>query len=133
MTQISTPTELIQSMFEAFGRGDINFIVERLAPDCRWIVPGRGIPSAGIYNGREGAARFFQVLSETEKITRFEPREYFTHGDDVVVLGFEEIQVIATGKKATTNWAMLFRVRDGQVASYESFFDTAAAAGAHQN
>jgi ketosteroid isomerase-like protein len=132
MTYISAPTELVQSLFEAFGRGDINFIVEHVAPDCRWVVPGQGIPAAGTYQGREGAAQFFQRLSETEKITRFEPSEYFANGDAVLVLGSEEMQVISTGKRAASDWAMLFRVRDGQVVLYQSFFDTAAYAGAHR-
>jgi uncharacterized protein len=132
MTYTSTSTELVQSLFEAFGRGDINFILQHLAPDCRWVVPGQGIPASGTYQGREGAAQFFRKLSETEKVLRFEPREYFANGDDVVALGFEENQVISTGKKATSNWAMLFRMRDGQVTSYEAFFDTSASANAHQ-
>jgi ketosteroid isomerase-like protein len=132
MTYTSTSTELVQSLFEAFGKGDITFILQHLAPDCRWIMPGQGIPIAGVYQGREGVAQFFQKLSETEQVLRFEPREYFVNGDDVVALGFEENQVISTGKKATSNWAMLFRMRDGQVASYEAFFDTSASASAHQ-
>ena len=128
MTYVSTPTELVQSLFEAFGRADIKFILERLAPDCRWVVPGQGIPSAGVYQGPEGAAQFFQKLAATEKVLRFEPHQYFTNGDDVVALGFEENQVISTGKKAESNWAMLFRVRDGLVVYYEAFFDTSASA-----
>ena len=66
MTYTSTSTELVQSLFEAFGRGDINFILQHLAPDCRWVVPGQGIPASGTYQGREGAAQFFRKLSETE-------------------------------------------------------------------
>jgi uncharacterized protein len=132
MTYTSTSTELVQSLFEAFGRGDINLILQHVAPDCRWVIPGQGIPAAGAYQGREGVAQFFQKLSETEKVLRFEPHEYFTNGDDVVALGFEENQVISTGKRATSNWAMVFRIRDGQVASYEAFFDTSASANAHR-
>lgn len=132
MTYVSTSTELVQRMFEAFGKADIKFILEHLAPDCRWVIPGQGIPSAGVYQGPEGAAQFFQKLGETEKVLRFEPHEYFTNGDDVVALGFEENQAISTGKKTETNWAMLFRVRDGLVVSYEAFFDTSASASAHK-
>ena len=132
MTHVSTPTEVVQGLFEAFGRGDINLILQHLVPDCRWVIPGQGIPTAGVYQGHEGVAQFFQKLSETEKVLRFEPREYFANGDDVVALGFEENQVISTGKKARSNWAMLFRMHDGLVAYYEAFWDTSASANAHQ-
>ena len=131
MTATAKSVELIQSMFDAFGRGDIEFITSRLTPDCRWMVPGEGIPAAGAYTGPEGAAAFFRKMAESEEMTRFEPKEYFTNGNDVVVLGLEECRARATGRTASTNWAMLFRVRDGKVSHFETHFDTAAYVRAH--
>src|SRR5262249_38664092 len=132
MTSQMTALELVQSLYEAFGRGDIEFILSRVAENCRWIAPGDGIPTAGAYAGPAGAGEFFRRLSDTETVVRFEPREFFVKGDDVVVLGYEECRVNRTGKTAATSWAMLFRVRDGQVIGFESFYDTAAYLRAHQ-
>lgn len=126
------PVELIQNLFAAFGRGGIATVIAHIAPECRWTVSGKGIPAAGVYLGPPGVAGFFRIFGETEQVLRFEPREYFTAGENVVALGFEEIRAIATGKPASTGWAMLFRVRDGRVTYYESFYDTAAYARAHQ-
>lgn len=131
-TATSTSVELVQSLYAAFGRGDVPYILSRVAPDCDWINAGEGIPAAGHYRGPEGAAEFFQKLAATEDITRFEPREYFVNGDDVVAYGFEECRVRANGKVVSTNWMMLFRVRDGMVTRWESFYNTAGYALAHK-
>ncbi|WP_321472239.1 nuclear transport factor 2 family protein [uncultured Paludibaculum sp.] len=128
----TTSVQLVQSLFEAFGRGDIAYILERLTPDCIWSVPGSGYALAGEYKGPEGAAEFFRRLHETEEMLRFDPREYFTNGDDVVVLGYEQARVRATGKQAESKWAMVFRVKDGKVASWSTHFDTEAYAAAHR-
>jgi uncharacterized protein len=132
MTSSTTALELVNSLYEAFGRGDIPFILSHIAPECRWVSPGAGIPYTGSYVGPAGAAEFFRRLAESEQITRFEPREFFVNGEDVVALGMEEGRPIATNKTAATNWAMLFRVRGGHVVYWESFFDTAAYAEAHK-
>ena len=132
MTTTSTAVELVQSLYEAFGRGDIPFILSHIADDCQWISPGEGIPAAGAYVGPAGAGEFFQRLGGSEEFTRFEPREFFTKGDDVVALGFEECRSRATGKTMSTNWAMLFRVRDGKVVYWEAFYDTSTYAIAHR-
>ncbi|MGJ5818355.1 nuclear transport factor 2 family protein [Paludibaculum fermentans] len=132
MTSTTTSVELVQSLFEAFGRGDIGFILERLTPDCSWSVPGAGYALGGEYTGPEGAAEFFRKLHETEEMLRFEPGQYFTNEDDVVVLGFEEARIRATGKQAASRWAMVFRVVDGKVSSWSTHFDTEAYAEAHR-
>lgn len=126
-----TSIEFVQDLYAAFGRGDIAHILSRIAPDCRWIAPGDGIPNAGSYTGPAGAADFFAKLAASETITSFEPREFFANGDDVVALGSESCRVIKTGKPAATNWAMLFRIRDGKVVHWESYYDTAAYLRAH--
>lgn len=133
MTTTATSVELVQAMFDAFLRGDIGYILERLTPDCSWSVPGAEYALAGEYTGPEGAAAFFHKLSEAEEIVRFEPREYFTHGDDVVALGFEVARSKKTGKSAQTNWAMVFRIKDGKVTAWSTLFDTHTYALAHQD
>lgn len=131
-TQMSA-LELVESLFAAFGKGDIPYILNQITTDCRWVAPGKGfVPIGGEYIGPEGVARFFKTLSETEEITLFQPREFFVKGDDVVVLGTEQTRAIKTGKLAQSNWSMLFRTRQGKVYEWEQLFDSAVYAKAHQ-
>lgn len=126
-----TPKELVQTLYDAFGRGDIPFILERIAPDCRWMAPGTGIPNAGTFIGPAGVAEFFQKLAGSENVTRFEVKEYFERGNSVLALGSEDASSIATGRTMTTEWAMLFRVENGKVTEWRSFYDTSAYLVAH--
>ncbi|MBL8215453.1 MAG: nuclear transport factor 2 family protein [Bryobacterales bacterium] len=132
MTTTTTSLELIQDLYAAFGRGDTGYILEHLSDDCRWVSPGEGLPNAGVFEGKAGAAQFFERLAASEDITRFEVREFFVNGDSVVALGHEECRSKLTGRTAQTNFAMLFRVREGKVTNFEGFFDTAAYARMHQ-
>ncbi len=126
-----TPTEFVQDLFAAFGRGDVEYIVGRVAADCVWVAPGEGIPSAGTYHGKAGALEFFRKQSQSEEILGFEPKEFFANGNSVVALGFEQCRAVSTGQTASTHWAMLFRVRDGELIRFEGFYDTLAYAHAH--
>ncbi len=126
-----TPKELVENCYAAFGRGDIAYVVERIAPDCRWSAPGAGIPNAGVYEGPAGVAQFFQKLAASENVTQFEVKEYFERGDSVLALGTESCTIVANGKQARTDWAMLFRVENGMVKEWQSFYDTAAYLAAH--
>jgi ketosteroid isomerase-like protein len=131
-TAVSTSVDLVKGLYEAFGRGDIQFILSHVAADCKWFIAGEGVPAAGVYTGPAGAAEFFQKLDATEEITRFEPREFFTSGDDVVAYGFEECRIKSNGAKVSSNWMMLFRIRNGLVTYFETFYDTSAYAKAHR-
>ncbi len=129
---MTTPLELVQSLYAAFGRGDIGFILAHVAEDCVWQTPGEGIPSAGRFIGPQGAAQFFERQGGSEDVTAFDVKEYFVNGNTVVALGFERVTVKATGKTAETDWAMMFRIAEGKVAWFQPFYDTAAYVRAHK-
>ncbi|MBY0503965.1 MAG: nuclear transport factor 2 family protein [Bryobacteraceae bacterium] len=132
MTSTVTTIDQVKDLFAAFSRGDVPHILNHLTPDCQWTAPGAGIPAAGHYTGPAGAGEFFQKLAASEEVTRFEPREFFTNAaGDVVAHGFEECRIISNGRMVSTPWMMVFRFRDGKVASWEAFYDTAAYATAH--
>jgi ketosteroid isomerase-like protein len=130
-TLTTTSTELVQNLYAAFGRGDIATVLSFIDPDCQWVIPGEGSPIYGTYQGPSGVARFFQLLNESEEMLRFEPKEFFVNGDDVIALGFLQARIRATGKTTQTNWTMLFRFRNQKVAYYEMFADTAAQLAAY--
>lgn len=133
MTATTTAAvEAVQSLYAAFQRGDLAYILQNVTPDTVWVNQGpSGIPSSGTYHGPEGVQTFFNRLLSSEKITHFEPSEYFTDGkDSVVALGREACNTVA-GKEVSTNWAMVFRLRDGKVARWESYYDTGAYLLAH--
>ena len=69
--------ETVKTIYEAFGRGDINFILDQLAEDVVWegwadnYGQKTGVAWLQERRGREGAAEFFKIAA-TMEVNRFE-------------------------------------------------------------
>ena len=123
----------VQAMFAAFGRGDIPAVLDALTDDVEWRLAGpTEVTYAGTRRGRDQVAEFFKVLGQASEFEVFEPQEYIAQGDKVVVLGHERQRVRATGQVAENDWAMVFTLRDGKIAKFRNYEDTAAVAAAHR-
>jgi len=124
---MSPNVELVQNLYAAFGRGDIDALVAGCAPNVRWRVNGRpsDFPMIGTWTGPEGVREFFGQLAETEEADAFEPREFYASEDMVFVLGRYAWTMRKNGRKADAEWVHVFRIEDGKVASFTDFTDTA--------
>jgi ketosteroid isomerase-like protein len=124
---------VVQEMYAAFGRGDIPGVLDKLADDIEWRIAGPSeLPYAGLHRGRGEVAKFFETFGRSAEFEMFEPQEYFSRGDKVVVLGHERQRVKATGLVVETEWAMVFTLSAGKIARFHNFVDTHAVAAAHR-
>ena len=125
--------DTVRDCYEKFGKGDIPGLLDRCAEDIDWTVPEiENAPFAGSRHGKESVAEFFSQLAGAEDITDFEPREFITQGDRVVVLGRSTATVRSTGRHYSTEWVHVFTVKDGKMTNFHEFFDNAAASRAFQ-
>lgn len=117
----------VQEIYAAFGRGDVPAILEALAPDVRWEMVGRekDFPNFGLRTGREAVGRFFQTVGETEEFDAFEPRAFHASGDKVFVEGHAAGRLKQTGAPVVTDWIHIYTLKDGKVAAWKEFLDTA--------
>lgn len=121
----------VQKVYEAIGRGDIPAVTGMMTEDVEIRLPGPAvIPFAGTYRGPDGVGRFFQALGANVAIHQFEPREFIAQGDQVAVLGHEQLTATPTGRSWETDWAMVWTIRNGQVCLLREFHETAAIAAA---
>jgi ketosteroid isomerase-like protein len=118
----------VQQFFACFGQGDIPGVVALLTADVEWQVAGRPeiMPWAGRRRGRDQVALFLTILPETVEIQRFEPRVWIEGRGTVIVLGHEQSRVKSTDRTCTTDWVMVFTFRDGLIANFQEYHDTAA-------
>jgi ketosteroid isomerase-like protein len=124
---IRTNAGVVQETYEAVGRGDIPALLDLLTDDVEWTFQGpSSIPFAGTRRGREGVAEFFSLVGENLEFQEFEPREFVAQGDTVVVLGLERSLVKPTGRAFEQEWAHVYTLRDGKVATFLALEDTAA-------
>lgn len=109
-------------------------MLDLLADDVTWTFHGpSAIPFAGTRHGREGVAEFFTLIGASLDFQEFEPREFISQGESVVVLGYEHSIVKPTGRELRQEWAHVYTVRDGKIATFRAFEDSAALTVAFTN
>lgn len=114
----------IVKVYEAFGRGDIPYIIEQLTGDVRWFTHnGPEVPWSGDFSGKANVPKFFGAIAGAGEVTAFTPKEFVAQGDTVVSLGEFGFKVKATGKSSLTSWVFIWKLREGQIYSYEQFHD----------
>ena len=125
----SQNTKIVQDAFAAFGKGDITTLLGLMADDIVWQpVMGTAphVPFSASRQGKPAVAEFFQQVATSEDFTQFEPREFIAQGNDVVAIGHYRAVAKATGKSFEADFAMAFTVKDGKVARFREFTDSAA-------
>ena len=120
----------VQKAYADYRAGNIKAIMDTLADDIEWIMPGKSLPSSGTFHGKAGVARFLEITKETWSSLSLEPRQYIASGDTVAVVGTVSATARSTGRSLTTDWVMLWKIRDGKLASFQEMTDTLAAAEA---
>lgn len=132
MSEQQQHIEQVRAAYEAFLRGDVAGVLDKLTDDVIWETQGPAeIPYAGTFKGKDGVTQFFRILADVEEPQAFEPRRFFADGDMVVVLGRYAARVKANGAHAETEWVHTFTFRDGKVAAYREYLDGAKYAQAY--
>jgi ketosteroid isomerase-like protein len=93
--------ETVQTIYDAFGKGDVATILDQLADDVEWDqdAPGYGVPIYEPGVGKEHVKRFFEALQDLEFL-RFEPTNFLTGENQVAVPINVEAKVKPTGRVA---------------------------------
>ena len=125
------PAEIIQSLYGAFGRGDMPAILDMLSADVQWIHHGSiGLPYLGRFVGKPAVAQWFGQVAALDGIEAFEPREFLVGDDHVTVLGWERTRALPAGRVFESDWVHVFNLRDGKIVRFVGAYDTAASAAA---
>jgi uncharacterized protein len=120
--------ETIKGIYAAFGRGDVNAVLEQCTDDVDWGVDSEleVAPWHGIKHGKAEVSSFFAGIAQTGTVTEFVPVGIAANDDgDVMVFLRYAFTVTATGKDVATHLHHYFRFRDGKIAYCRSGEDTA--------
>jgi ketosteroid isomerase-like protein len=135
MTHAHTAT--VAAIYDAFGRGDVPAILERLAPDVDWErwEHGNGAQDAGVpwlveRHGRDDVAGFFAALGALD-IHELTPVATLAGDDRVAVIMQIDATVRATGRRFRDLEVHVWRFgADGLVTEFRHHVDTAKHAAA---
>ena len=123
---------LVEKMYAAFGRGDVQTILDHLAPNVEWTMEGPStLPFAGKKIGPGQVRSFFESLATTQENQKLTIDDYIAQGDKVATTGRYSAVVKATGKRFDCAVAHVFTIRDGKITKFLDFADTAQMADAY--
>lgn len=116
--------ELIQSVYDAFARGDVPAVLGALSPDVEW-TEAEGFPYGGTYVGPGAVLEgvFMRLGTEWEGFSAV-PDEFIDGGETVVALGKYGGTYKATGRSLRANFAHVWKVREGRAFRFVQYVDT---------
>ena len=117
-----------QSLFQAFGAGDIPAILEHVNDDIVIDFYGPSvIPYAGHYEGKAQARGFFETVLSSVDIEEFAPQEMLADADKVIVTGHLHLVARATGGVIDSDFVHVITLRDNKWSWFRDFMNTAVA------
>lgn len=121
--------DTVRSIYDAFSRGDVPAILERLSPDVDWEYgqTHNDVPWLAHRKGRAEVPGFFAALMENVELRRFAPKQFFEGPGVVVVLLDLEGVVRRTGQEIREEDEVhVWRFGpDGRVARFRHALDSA--------
>jgi ketosteroid isomerase-like protein len=119
----------VQSIYEAFGRGDVDAILDQLTDDIDWAVePAGSAPWNGLRRGKPEVAAFFRALAENVIVTEFMPLAFAANDTDVMAVIRYAVAVPATGKSGSMDLHHWWRFRDDKICFMRGTEDAALTA-----
>ena len=90
MTEGGSNADKVRRLFDAFEAGGpkaaAELIDETFDPDVEFNPLSAGGAGGRTYRGRDGAAAFFGELHEEWEEVRYESREFYSMGEDLVIV-----------------------------------------------
>ena len=120
--------QAVKRGYEAFGRGDLNTLLDLFSDDVEWITPGPAeLATSGRRRGRQQVAEFFRDVNESFEFHRFEPHTFLAEDNRIVVFGVDEVTFRATGVRLPPiDFVHIFNFTNDKVAQFQEIFDASA-------
>lgn len=128
----NTNAETVTQIYEAFGRGDVPYILAQLAPDVAWenwpngnSAQDAGLPYLQERKGRDAVVGFFEAIPQAMDLKRFEVQGVHGDGDVVLARFLIEFTSRTTGRNVVDEEVHVWEFGpDGKVARFRHVIDT---------
>ena len=124
---MSTDRELIQSLYDAFARGDAGAVLAAFDPAIVWMEAENGPYADGNpYFGPHRVAQgvFARIASEWDDFFCY-PDTLLQDGDTVIAAGRYRGTYRATGRALNAQFVHVWTIRDGRIVRFQQYADTA--------
>lgn len=117
----SAARSVVEKMFSAFSKGDVEGFVATVSADTVWIYHGTQVIPKSTFEGTEGVRKFVSGIINGTEVLSFEPLQYICEGNMVVVLGREHQRVKRSGNELKQNWVQVYTVKNDLITRMEEF------------
>lgn len=121
-------TDVLDGYYAALKVGDVAALRAVVAEDVVVTYHGRPglLPWTGVWRGFDAYREFIGRVGAALEILEVTPATRIVDGARVIVLLDGRWRARATGREVSARVVNIFTLRDGRVAAYEVFHDTAA-------
>jgi uncharacterized protein len=116
--------DVIQTAWDAFGRGDIDKATSVADPSAEFVAPD-SLPWGGTYHGPEGFAELLAAVVGNFDKFEAKPEKVLGADDDHVVVVARLTGRTKAGQDVENEVVWLYKMRNGQVVRGDAFTDTA--------
>ncbi|SFK62201.1 hypothetical protein SAMN04487950_0222 [Halogranum rubrum] len=117
--------EMVEEMYDAFNRGDVDDVLAGMADDVTWVEPEGDPLSAGTYRGPAAVmSRVFAPLDEAYETFTVTPARYIDAGDIVVAEG-TMVGTTLDGTSFEVPFVHLCELHNGKLRKFTNYMDTA--------
>jgi ketosteroid isomerase-like protein len=118
---------VVKEAYRSYQQGDIDAVLSAMVPDIDWAIVGdpAHFPPFGLRRGEAGVRDVLQSITNSVDFHEFTPQEFYDAGDVIFVLGRIDVTMKKTGRRAASDRVQVFKFRDGKIAVYREFVDTA--------
>jgi ketosteroid isomerase-like protein len=115
--------EAVRVGYEAFNRGDVDWMVERMHPEIEWHEAPE-VPGAKVYRGKEEVRGYLESFGRVWDDIRFDPEgEFQAAGDKVLAFVHLSGKGKGSGASVDAHLAHLFTLRDAKGVRVDIYFD----------
>jgi ketosteroid isomerase-like protein len=120
--------DVLSAWYAAIRAGDGAALAAAATPDLRIRYGGRPglLPWSGTWEGIAAARAFFDRVAAHLEVLEVVPLRRIVDGETVVVVLAGRWRARSTGREVAAQVVNVFTLREGRVAAYEVFHDTAA-------
>jgi uncharacterized protein len=129
-----TALEVVEKMYDYFGKGDLKGVLDLQADNVVWDVgegdggvklsPDPKLPFAGTFKGKDGLQKFFKVLDETVMFRNYAQTEMVVQGNTVVVFLHDQAHAKPTKTDYDTWLVHKIYVENGKISYLWNHIDT---------
>ena len=116
----------IQTVYEAFGRGDVPAILDAVTDDVDWAsdADSTEVPWWGVRHGKAEVGAFFTELGTEMELEEFTPLAIVGDGDIVLTVVRFAMKSRTNGRSASMLLHHYWMFRDGKIEYYRGAEDT---------